>query len=369
MSKQNKIKNINQCILNHVRVSKKNSMVDVDDFYVIEEKIGSGSFGEVYIARHKKGNCVAAKVEEKKNEPRMMNEYKIYYYLNQAGFKTGLPRINLFLQTSEYNFMFMQLLGPNLEDLFNKLNRKFQLSTVLTLADQILQLLQQMHNAHFIHRDIKPNNFMIGRDANIGQLYVIDFGLSQRFIKDGKHIKFRDKRSLIGTARYASLNMHLGIEPTRRDDLESLGYILVYFLKGSLPWQGIKKQQGIDHIEEIGKIKNSTSIKSLCSDLHKCFSDYLEYCTKLKFDETPNYLYLRKLFQDARKELNLGYEFEWVTNTDLLLNNDKIDKIKDNEVYRFNKTNKAVPEKIEMKTPKKKPVFTKITKKPPLPPL
>lgn len=310
MSKLNKIKNINQSMINYVRITQQNSLVY--DNYNLEEKIGSGSFGEVYLAKDKRGYYVAAKVEEKKNAPRILNEYKIYYYLNQSGFKIGLPRIHLFMQTAEFNIMFMQLLGPNLEDLFNKYQRQFNLSTVLTIGDQILLLLQQMHKANFIHRDIKPNNFMIGRDNNVGQLYITDFGLSKKYIQDGKHIKFKDKKSLIGTARYASLNMHMGIEPTRRDDLESLGYMLIYFLKGMLPWQGIKKQTGLNHIEEIGKIKICTSTETLCSGVHKCFMDYITYCRKLKFDETPNYTYLRKLFQDTRNDLKLPYEFEWI---------------------------------------------------------
>lgn len=208
--------------------------------YVILEQIGSGSFGEVYLAQYKYGGYVAVKVEDKKKAQRIYNEYKIYRHLHKSNFNTGLPKIYDFLQSNEYNIMVMQLLGPSLEDLFNKFDRKLKLSTVFFLAEQLIILLEKLHDAGYIHRDIKPNNFLIGRDKNKSQIFMMDFGLSKKYLIKNRHIKFRDKRSLIGTARYASVNMHMGFEPSRRDDLESVGYMLIYFLKGSLPWQGLK---------------------------------------------------------------------------------------------------------------------------------
>lgn len=282
-----------------------------DDDYVIIKQIGSGSFGEVYLAQYKYGGYVAAKVEDRKKQHRIYNEYKIYKQLHKTTFK-GLPKIYDFIQTSDYNIMFMQLLGPSLEDLFNKANRQFDLATVLLLADQLIVLLSQLHSANYLHRDIKPNNFLIGRDKVTSQIYMMDFGLSKKYIDDkGKHISFTDGRSLIGTARYASINMHMGFEPARRDDLESVGYMLVYFLKGSLPWQGIKKQKGVNHIEAIGEIKMCTSIESLCDGLCSCFKDYLSYCRKLKFDEIPDYEHLRGLFKKAADEEKVVPSYEW----------------------------------------------------------
>jgi len=285
--------------------------------YIIIKKIGSGSFGEVYLAQHKVGNYVAAKVEDKNKLPRIINEYKIYKYLQNNGFKIGLPKIYDFIETSNYNIMFMQLLGPSLEDLFVKYKRKFKLSTTLLIADQLLVLLENLHKAKFIHRDIKPNNFLIGKDEN-NQIYMMDFGLSKKYIYKKKHIKFRDKKSLIGTARYASINMHIGIEPSRRDDLESVGYMLLYFIKGSLPWQGLTKKKGISNIELIGETKMCTSLDTLCKDLPKCFKDYLYYCRNLKFDETPDYKYLRSIFNNTCLELNIKSKFEWHNNQLLL---------------------------------------------------
>lgn len=301
----------NTIIINDENSNKSNELLND---YIILEQIGSGSFGEVYLAQHKNGGFVAIKVEDRTKAQRVYNEYKIYRYLHKSDFTIGLPKIYDYLQSPDYNIMVMQLLGPNLEDLFNKFNRKFTLPTVFHLSLQLILLLKQLHISQYIHRDIKPNNFLIGRDKNMSQIYMMDFGLSKKYMINNKHISFRDKRSLIGTARYASINMHMGFEPSRRDDLESVGYMLVYFLKGTLPWQGIKKQKGNEHIEAIGEVKMCTKLEDLCKGIPDCFREYISYCRNLKFEETPNYDYLIKLFKTSIEKLNIKPEFEWINN-------------------------------------------------------
>ena len=139
-----------------------------------------------------------------------------------------------------YNGLIMDILGPSLEKLFNKCGRRFSLKTVLMLADQLLLRIEAIHRNGFLHRDLKPDNFLMGINHTSRVVYIVDYGLAKTYIDNGKHISYKEGKSLTGTARYASVNTHLGIEQSRRDDLESLGYILMYFLRGKLPWQGLK---------------------------------------------------------------------------------------------------------------------------------
>ena len=213
--------------------------------------------------------------------------------------------------------MVMDLLGPSLEDLMTFCKRKFSLKTVLMLADQMVQRIEFLHNNHFIHRDMKPDNFLVGITKKAHMLYMIDFGLAKRFRdpKTGDHIPYRDNKSLTGTARYASVNTHLGIEQSRRDDLESIGFILVYFLKGTLPWQGLQAKNKNEKYDRIKEKKVSTTIESLTRQLPEEFSSYLTYCRNLKFEEKPDYNYLRKLFKDLMNKngFECDYIYDWTS--------------------------------------------------------
>ncbi|CAI0464774.1 unnamed protein product [Linum tenue] len=282
--------------------------------FKLGRKIGSGSFGELYIAVNvQTGDEVGVKLEPvKTRHPQLHYESKIYMIL-QGG--TGIPELKWFGVEGDYNVMVIDLLGPSLEDLFNYCNRKFSLKTVLMLADQLINRIEYMHSRGFLHRDIKPDNFLMGLGRKANQVYVIDYGLAKKYrdLQTHKHIPYRENKNLTGTARYASVNTHLGVEQSRRDDLESLGYVLMYFLRGSLPWQGLKAGTKKQKYDKISEKKMLTPIEVLCKSYPSEFTSYFHYCRSLRFEDKPDYAYLKRLFRDlfVREGYQFDYIFDW----------------------------------------------------------
>ncbi|CAH1377139.1 hypothetical protein MTP99_018562 [Tenebrio molitor] len=286
----------------------------VGNKYRLGRKIGSGSFGDIYLGTNiSTGEEVAIKLEcIKTRHPQLHIESK-FYKMMQGG--VGIPQIKWCGSEGDYNVMVMELLGPSLEDLFNFCSRRFSLKTVLLLADQLISRTDFIHSRNFIHRDIKPDNFLMGLGKKGNLVYIIDFGLAKKY-RDGRthqHIPYRENKNLTGTARYASINTHLGIEQSRRDDLESLGYVLMYFNKGSLPWQGLKAATKRQKYERISEKKMSTPIEELCKGFPMEFPTYLNYCRQLRFEERPDYSYLRQLFRSLfhRQGFTYDYVFDW----------------------------------------------------------
>lgn len=286
----------------------------VGDKYRILRLIGAGSFGDIYRAINLlNGEDVAVKVEPTgARHPQLRYEAHIYKSLQNS---FGFPMLRYFGTEKEFHIMIIDLLGPSLEDLFSYCRRRFSLKTVLMLADQMLLRIEFLHSRFYIHRDIKPDNFLMGIGRYSSRVYLIDLGLAKKYFDPrlGKHIDYREDKHLTGTARYASVNAHLGIEQSRRDDLESFGYVMVYFLRGNLPWQGLKASTKKQKYDRITERKMSTPIEILClgfpSELHM----YLNYCRGLSFDADPDYLYLRQLFRILFRCHNYeyDYEFDW----------------------------------------------------------
>ncbi|KAJ8760438.1 hypothetical protein K2173_015105 [Erythroxylum novogranatense] len=277
-------------------------------------KIGGGSFGELYLGVNiQSGEEVGIKLEPVKTKhPQLHYESKVYMLL-QGG--TGIPELKWFGVEGEYNCMVIDLLGPSLEDLFNYCNRKFSLKTVLMLADQLINRVEYMHSRAFLHRDIKPDNFLMGLGRKANQVYIIDYGLAKKYkdLQTHKHIPYRENKNLTGTARYASINTHLGVEQSRRDDLESLGYVLMYFLRGSLPWQGLKAGTKKQKYDKISEKKMLTPIEALCKSYPSEFISFFHYCRSLRFEDKPDYSYLKRLFRDlfVREGYQFDYVFDW----------------------------------------------------------
>ncbi|CCJ30940.1 unnamed protein product [Pneumocystis jirovecii] len=291
--------------------------------YRVKKKIGEGSFGVIFEGFDVlNSQQVAIKFEPRKSDaPQLRDEYRTYKLL--AGCP-GIPHVYYFGQEGLHNILVIDLLGPSLEDLFDWCGRRFTTKTVVMIAKQMLTRVQTIHEKNLIYRDIKPDNFLIGRPGTSvsNLIHVVDFGMAKQYRdpKTKQHIPYRERKSLSGTARYMSINTHLGREQSRRDDLEALGHVFMYFLRGGLPWQGLKAVTNRQKYEKIGEKKQSTLIEELCEGFPDEFSQYISYVRGLGFEDTPDYDYLRGLFTSAIKKIGETEDgqYDW-----MLLNNGK----------------------------------------------
>ena len=304
--------------------------------YKAIKKLGEGSFGKVYKAEYN-GDYYAIKMENKSKEQGLLElEATIMSYLKGP----NIPFIKSYGYSGDFNVLVMQLLDKSLEDLINKYNT-FSIKTVAILGYQMVNILQYIHDRHIIHRDIKPDNFVMGSQEDNDKLYILDFGLAKKYRSSRTLVQYPyvKKKKLTGTARYASIHALEAYEQSRRDDLESVGYVLMYFLRGNLPWQGLKVRSKEDRYKKILEKKKETSSQDLCKEFPHEFFEYVDYTKNLEYEENPDYDFLRKKFTDVLKGLNeeLDYIYDWTTKSDL--------KKRQNKVSRENSENDIEGEK------------------------
>ena len=293
--------------------------------YTTIEKIGSGAFGSIYKA--KKGEeLYALKFESRANDYEYLEEEAIMMrYLKCP----QIPIIKCFGKCMEYNIMVMELLGDSLEYEIN-IKKKFSVKTVAMLGYQILNILEFIHDRHIIHRDIKPDNLLMGLKEKNAVLYLLDFGLAKKFrsSKTLMQYPFIRKRKMTGTARYASIHAMEEMEQSRRDDLESTAYVLLYFLRGSLPWQGLKVKTKENRYKKILAKKKSIKSEILCETFPEEFKYLVDYTKNLGYTENPDYEKLRNNFLDlVEKKMcrNFDFIYDWTTKTELQIRDEKID--------------------------------------------
>ena len=286
--------------------------------YKVKKKLGEGAFGDVYLGQIIENNAyVALKVEQRKIvKPILESEAFLLYSI--AGL--GIPEVKSFGKVKNYNILVEPLLGKSLFDIFTENNKKMPIEDVCLIGKQVIDRIQWVHSKYIVHRDIKPDNFLIGKkDPNV--LYLIDFGLSKKYRSSttNKHIRFGFTGKLTGTVRFASANALRGGEQSRRDDIESIGYMLVYFLKKKLPWQGITGKKKMERYLKIYKMKKNTKPEELCNGFPEMI-EYLSYAKKLEFEQEPDYKYLRKLFSKMLKRVhntNDQLVFSWIRLSDV----------------------------------------------------
>ena len=303
--------------------SKRTVEIRVGGRYRLGKKIGTGAFGEIFEGTDIFDNSsVAIKLEHNSVKfPQLLFEAKLLKSIPS----TGIPVMHWFGIAGEYNAMVMDLLGQNLEDLYTYCAKNFTLKTIIMIIIQMIERLKHVHDNHYIHRDIKPENFLIGKDNTEKTIYLIDFGLAKRYRDEYTqiHIPLKENRNLTGTARYASCNAHNGLEQSRRDDMESIAYVILYFFRKKLPWQGLKCKDKNEKHAKIKELKMSMTPEKLFEGIPKEFADYLTMVKKLGFEDEPAYKTYIQMFNKLfkAKEFEMDYIYDWVTvknNTNIL---------------------------------------------------
>ena len=297
--------------------------------YKCVERIGKGSFSMIYKAEYD-SKYYAIKLERKELQNLLENESIIMNFLKGP----NIPYIKSYGSSGDFNILVMQLLGKDLQILFSEKKNSFSLKTVCMLAYQMISILENIHKKNIIHRDIKPENFLMGLPGELNSifLYLIDFGLSKFYNKNSvtHYNANKDRNKMTGTPRYASINALRGIVQGKKDDLESIGYVLVYLLKGSLPWQSINVKNKSEKLKKILVLKIETPSSDLCYGLPQEFEIYLDYCKNLELESEPDYNILKNLFLQVlyKEKMQFDYIYDWSTSKDIEISNSYINSNK-----------------------------------------
>jgi serine/threonine protein kinase len=270
--------------------------------YYIENFLGSGGFGSVYKTTHIASQKTFAIKVDKKRRGNVKQESAILIEI-QGG--EGIPRVHEVGETEDFTYMIMELLGPSLSKIQKQQGGKFQADTVIPILIQALHRLEYIHSFGIAHRDLKPQQFLLG-PSNV--LYLVDYGLARKFAFDGNHIPYQSNCSRAGNSTYASLSNHLGIHQTRRDDIESLSYMAVSLMCGKLPWQQTSKLNSSTKWNNVYQIKSTIPLQELCQDCPKEFLSFIRYARALEFHEEPDYEYLRRMLSNAKNPPDLPLE-------------------------------------------------------------
>lgn len=336
---------------------KDKKIIVINNRYKLTRRIGAGSFGQIYIGVDVKTNHeLAFKLEDANNtSPQLGYESKLYRVLEGS---CNVPRLYFYSTTERYNVMAVDLLGKSLEDQLTACHHHLSLKSVLMLVDQMISCVEFVHQKNYIHRDIKPDNFVMGVGKNANKVYIIDFGLSKRYRDQNthQHIKWVEGKSLTGTARYASVNALKGCEQSRRDDMEALGYVWIYLLKGVLPWMGLKGRDQVHKYDRICEVKQKTSFEDLCKGFPYEFVTYFKEVRKLNFEDVPLYSKYKEMFRNLFVKLGYVYDgnFDWserridmsksmMLTRDSYMSNNLRDNVKRNATPQNHMINNVLP--------------------------
>jgi len=325
--------------------------------YKLQKLLNKSDYSDVYRGINiKTKELVIIKLDNRKSIYNLL-ESEAYYLIYLKGF--GIPNIISYGKSGKFNILIEELLGPSLHDILKlrKINKKFPIKDTCMFALQALDRLEYIHSKYIIHQDIKPHNFLIGKkDPKV--IYLIDFGLAKKYrsSRTGKHIHFKNTGKLFGSLTYTSVNANAGYEQSRRDDLESLGYMLVFIATNHLPWKKKNIMKNIEEInntrEEIYKMKKALMPEKICEGLPEEFIDYLKYCRKLEFEQEPDYNYLKSLFSLIliKENQKNDLKFVWISKKEKNL----VIKYDENNKSKRRNTHKRLYNSIKNSLDKKK---------------